>query len=111
MFKRREKKGRSPARSTGQTINPAPQRYIRSRPQLVMQQDMEEARKLASDMGVTVEQLLGPQDDNLPKAVPVRTYVVGQPFVTKDEWLELPTHMRALHNWYMNEIVLVPERK
>ena len=76
-----------------------------------MQQDMEEARKLAADMGVTVEKLLGPQDDVLPKAVPVRLYVVGQPLVTRDEWLELPTYMRALHDWYMNEIVLVPERK
>ena len=80
-------------------------------PQLVMQQDMEEARKLAADMGVTVEQLLGPQDDNLPKAVPVRLYTVGQHLVTRAEWLELPTHMRALHDWYMNEITHNPERK
>ena len=64
-----------------------------------------------ADMGVTVEQLLGPQDDNLPKVVPVRKYVIGQALVTREEWLELPTHMRGLHNWYMNEIVLVPERK
>ena len=80
-------------------------------PQLVMQQDMEEDRKLAANMGLTIEQLLGPQDDNLPKAVPLRKYVIGQALVTREEWLELPTHMRALHNWYMNEIVLVPERK
>ena len=46
-------------------------------PQLVMQKDMEEARKLAADMGVTVEQLLGPQDDNLPKAKPVRYIPLG----------------------------------
>ena len=78
-----------------------------------MQQDidMEQARKLAADMGVTVEQLLGPQDDNLPKAVPVRLYAVGQPLVTRDESVELPTNMRNLHNWYMNEIMLIPERK
>ena len=63
-----------------------------------MQQDMEEARKLVADMGVTVEQLLGPQDDNLPKAVPVRKYVIGQPLVTKEEWDELSTHMHTLHN-------------
>ena len=62
-------------------------------------------------MGVTVEMLLGPQDDNLPKAVPVWKYVVGQPLVTKEEWEELPTQMCALHNWYMSEIMLVPERK
>ena len=61
-----------------------------------MQQDMEEARKLAADMGVTVEQLLGPQDDVLPKAKPVRLYTVGEYLVTRAEWLELPTHMRAL---------------
>ena len=72
---------------------------------------MEEAKKLAADMGVALEQLLGSQDNNLPKAVPVRKYVIGQPLVTREEWPELPTHMRALHNWYMSEIMLVPERK
>ena len=76
-----------------------------------MQQDMEEARKLAAEMGVTVEQLLGPQDDVLPKAVPVRLYTVGEYLVTRAEWLELPTHMRALHDWYMDEIRHNPDRK
>ena len=57
-------------------------------------------------MGVTVADLLGSQDDNVPKAVAVRKYVIGQPLVTKEEWDELPTHMRDLHNWYMSVIHL-----
>ena len=60
---------------------------------------------------MTITDLLGSQDDNLPKAVAVPKYVIGQSLVTKEEWDELPTHMHALHNWYMNEIVFVPERK
>ena len=80
-------------------------------PQLVMQQGMEEAAQFVTSMGVTIADLLSSQDDNLPKAAVVWKYVIGQPLVTKEEWDELPTHMRALDNWYMSEILVVPERK
>ena len=47
------------------------------------QQDMEEAAKLAADMGVTIAELLGSQDDNIPMAPVVPTYELGMPFVTQ----------------------------
>ena len=66
-------------------------------------QNMEEAAKLAADMGVTVEALLGGQDDELPMAVvaPKPIYVKGKPLVSKDRLRQLPTYMRKLHEWYM----------
>ena len=65
------------------------------------QQDMEAATKLAADMGVTIAELLGSQDDDLPKAPVVPTYVLGMPFVTQEKRAQLPTSMRNLHNWYL----------
>jgi hypothetical protein len=66
----------------------------------VLQQDMEEAAKWAADMGVSVAELLGSQDDKLPKADVVPTYVPGMPLVSKERLQQLPTHMRNLHEWY-----------
>ena len=70
----------------------------------VLQQNMEEAAKLAASMGVTVAELLGSQDDNLPKADVVPTYVPGKPLVSKEKLEQLPTHMRNLHDWYLSVV-------
>ena len=67
------------------------------------QQDMEEAAKLAAAMGVTVAELLGTQDDSIPKAPVVRTYVPKEELVSREKWQQLPTQMRKLHDWYMQE--------
>ena len=63
----------------------------------VLQQDMEEAAKLAAAMGVSVAELLGSQDDKLPKADVVPTYVPGMPLVSKEKLQQLPTQIRNLH--------------
>ena len=70
----------------------------------VLQQDMEEAGKLAAAMGVTVAELLGSQDDKLPKADVVPTYVAGKPLVSDEKLAQLPTHMRNLHDWYLSVV-------
>jgi hypothetical protein len=70
----------------------------------VLQQDMEEAAKLAAAMGVSVAELLGSQDDKLPKAVVVPTYVPGMPLVSKEKLQQLPTQMRNLHEWYLRVV-------
>ena len=65
---------------------------------------MEAAAKLAADMGVTIAELLGSQDDNIPKAPVVPTYELGMPFVTQQRSAELPIAMRSLHNWYLRVV-------
>ena len=70
----------------------------------VLQQDMEEAAKLAAAMGVSVAELLGSQDDKLPKTDVVPTYVPGKPLVSKEKLKQLPTHMRNLHEWYLRVV-------
>ena len=54
-------------------------------------------------MGVTIAELLGTQDDNIPKAPVVRTYVPKEELVSREKWQQLPTQMRKLHDWYMEE--------
>jgi hypothetical protein len=68
------------------------------------QQDMKEAANLAADMGVTIAELLGEQDVNIPMAHVVPTYELGMPFVTQERSAELPTAMRSLHNWYLRVV-------
>ena len=55
-------------------------------------------------MGVSVAELLGSQDDKLPKADVVPTYVPGKPLVSKQKLKQLPTQMRNLHEWYLREV-------
>ena len=52
---------------------------------------MGEATKLAAAMGVSVAELLGSQDDKLPKADVVPTYVPGKPLVNKEKLKQLRT--------------------
>jgi hypothetical protein len=66
--------------------------------------DMEEAAKLAAEMGVSIDDMLGSQDDKLPKAVVVSTYVPGKPLVSGDKREQLPTEMRTLHEWYLRVV-------
>ena len=65
---------------------------------------MEEAAKLAADMGVSVAEFLGSQDDKLPKAPIVPTYVPGMPWVSQEKRAQLPTEMRHLHEWYLRVV-------
>jgi hypothetical protein len=58
---------------------------------------MDEAVKLAAQMGMTIDDLLGGAD--LPKAIVAWKYVHGQPLVSDEKLRQLPTHMRNLHDW------------
>ena len=55
-------------------------------------------------MGVTVAELLGSEDNKLPNADVVPTYVPGKPFVSKEKLKKLPTHMRSMHERYLREV-------
>ena len=68
------------------------------------QQDLGEAAKLAAAMGVTVAELLGSEDDKLPTANVVPTYVPGKPFVSEQKLKQLPIQIRNLHQWYLREV-------
>jgi hypothetical protein len=68
-------------------------------PQQQHQENIDEAAKLAAQMGMKVADLLGGAD--LPKAVVVQKYVHGQPLVSNEKLRQLPTHMRNLHAWYL----------
>ena len=68
------------------------------------QLDMVTATEIAAAMGVTVAQLLSSEDDKLPKADVVPTYVPGQPLVSKEKLQQLPTQMRNLHEWYLRAV-------
>jgi hypothetical protein len=68
-------------------------------PQQQQQVNMDEAAILASQMGMTVAELLGGAD--LPKAVVVGKYVHGKPLVSDKKLRQLPTHMQNLHAWYL----------
>jgi hypothetical protein len=65
---------------------------------------MEEAKKLAASMGVTVEALLSGDDRNLCNADVAPKYVRGEPLPRDKKFLDnLPTNMRKLHDWYLDE--------
>ena len=65
---------------------------------------MIEAAELAATMGVSLAELLGSQDDKLPKADVVPIYVPGMPLVSKEKLQQLPTQMRNLHEWYLGVV-------
>ena len=54
-------------------------------------------------MGVTVAELLGTQDDNIPLAPVVPQYAPKEELVSREKWQQLPTQMRKLHDWYMEQ--------
>ena len=56
---------------------------------------------LAAQMNMSVAELLSGAD-NLPKADVARIYVEEEPLVSAERHHALPTHMRNLHDWYMN---------
>jgi hypothetical protein len=74
-------------------------------PSLMQQQSLEEAEKWAAEWNMSVEDILASQDERFPKAVvaPKPKFVMGGPLVSKERLEELPTNMRYLHAWYMNE--------
>jgi hypothetical protein len=74
-------------------------------PSLVQGQDLELAQKWADEWGISVEDVLASQDDRLPKAVvaPKPQFVKGAPLVSNKKFEDLPTNMRYLHTWYLNE--------
>ncbi|KAK1662679.1 hypothetical protein QYE76_050838 [Lolium multiflorum] len=73
-------------------------------PKLYQQQggfDMEEAAKLAAACDVTVEELMAAADI-VPTADIVPQFVYGADLVSKEQLHKLPTHMRNLHQWYLD---------
>jgi hypothetical protein len=74
-------------------------------PSLVQGQNLELAEKWAAEWGMSVEDVLASQDDRFPKAVvaPKPKFVMGAPLVSKEKLEDLPTNMRYLHTWYLNE--------
>jgi hypothetical protein len=60
---------------------------------------MEEAAKLAAQMGVTIADLEGGAE--LPTAVVAQKYVYRRRLVSEERYPKLPTHMQNLHDWYM----------
>jgi hypothetical protein len=56
------------------------------------------------EMGFTIEQATV-QDDYLPiTTVAAHPYEHGKPFVTDEEFINLPTQMRAFHKLYMEHL-------
>ena len=64
--------------------------------------DMEEAARLAAACSVTVEELLSAADAALPTADIAPKFVYGADLVSKERLHQLPTHMRNLHQWYLD---------
>ena len=73
-------------------------------PELLLQQQYDEAAKLAAVMGVTIAELLGSQDNLLPILDVAPKYVPGMPLVSEERYQQLPTHMRNLYDWYMEAV-------
>jgi hypothetical protein len=61
--------------------------------------DMDEAAKLAAQMNITMDELLGGAE--LPKAAIVRKYVYGQPLVDNEKLHQMPTNLWNFHAWYL----------
>jgi hypothetical protein len=64
--------------------------------------DMEEAASLAAACKVSVEELLLAADAALPIADIAPKFVYGADLVSKEQLHKLPTHMRNLHQWYLD---------
>ena len=64
--------------------------------------DMEEAVKLAASMNCSVQELLSSQDHALPFGDIAPKFVYGKELVSDTRLKELSTHMRNLHQWYLN---------
>jgi hypothetical protein len=74
-------------------------------PSSMQGQSLEIAKKWADEWGTSVEDVLASQDERFPKAVvaPKPKFIMGGPLVSKERLEDLPTNMRYLHVWYMNE--------
>jgi hypothetical protein len=74
-------------------------------PSLVQGQNLEIAEKWAAEWGMSVEDVLASQDERFPKAgvAPKPKFIMGGPLVSKEKLEGLPTNIRYLHTWYLNE--------
>jgi hypothetical protein len=74
-------------------------------PSLVQRQSLEEAKKWMAEWNMSVEEVLASQDERFSKAVvaPKPKFVMEGPLVSKERLEDLPTNMRYLHAWYINE--------
>jgi hypothetical protein len=74
-------------------------------PSRVQGQSLEIAQKWADEWGMILEDVLAFQDERFPKAVVALKpkFIMGGPLVSKERLEDLPTNMRYLHAWYMNE--------
>ena len=64
--------------------------------------DKDVYNDIASNLGISVAQLIG--DADIPKADLAWKFVPGQPLVRPEQVRHLPTQMRRLHEWYMEAI-------
>jgi hypothetical protein len=62
--------------------------------------DMDEAAKVAAQMGMTTAELLGGAE--LPKAAIAWKYVHGQPLVDDEKLRKMPTNLQNFHAWYLS---------
>ena len=64
---------------------------------------MEDAKKWATEWGMSVDEIMASQDELFPKAVvaPKPKFIMGESLVSKEMLDEMPTHMRHLHAWYL----------
>jgi hypothetical protein len=67
----------------------------------VTAQKEQHMTEFLEEMGFTIEQATG-QDDELPIAsVAVHPYEHKKPFITDEEFINLPTQMHAFHKLYL----------
>ena len=64
--------------------------------------DLEEAAALAAQVGCTVQDLLSAHDAAVPTADIAPKFVYGADLVSRERLRQLPTHMRNLHQWYLD---------
>jgi hypothetical protein len=70
-------------------------------PLYVLPYEEETVREIAANLHMTVAELLSGKE--IPKADLAWTYRYGQPMVRPEQVQHLPTQMRRLHEWYMQQ--------
>ena len=93
---------RTTSSASGKKVPQLGEQEIQSIPPLKVFPDKDVYNDIASDLGISVAQLIG--DADIPKADLAWKFVLGQPLVRPEQVRHLPTQMRRLHEWYMEVI-------